>query len=279
MIINFEGGSRLSNFVILDQDFASLNEITKRMRYCLRNEIGFSLVRVGDAENQVMAQGHIFSEEEIRQIWWAQNIEWTGITLPNYPARDQVIASVRKADVVGVLHQEGTPIWRNLTEELFTNYRIKPKQLCYAFVNTYFPDSRDFLTMMCEHKLLLIGNPAYNFAGILKNKFGIRHVAAIPINSFDEIDKTLHMADRVEYDLALISAGSNALILTTKLAERGKVAIDFGRAMNPEYWSKYPSHPHNIFNANKVRQPLIQYYPARNQAFHAPADIKGDLTE
>lgn len=73
--------------------------------------------------------------------------------------------------------------------------------------------------------------------------------------------------------------GSNALILTTELAKRGKVAIDFGRAMNPEYWSKYPSHPHYILNADKVRQPLIKYHPARNQALQAPSDIKGHLPE
>jgi len=271
--------SRLSGFVIKDQDFASLNEITKRMRYCLRNGVGFSLVRVGDAENQVMAQGHIFSEEEIRDIWWAQNIEWTGITLPNYAARDRVIDSIKRADMVGVLHQEEAPLWRLLTEEIFTNCKIKPKQLCYAFINTYFPDSHDFLTIINEHKLLLIGNASYHFAGILRNKFGISQVAAIPITNFDEIDRTLILSDRVEYDLALISAGSNALILATELAERGKVAIDFGRALNPEYWSKYPSHPHYVLNPDKIRQPLIQYHPTRNQTFHAPSDIKSDLTE
>ncbi|NLB53968.1 MAG: hypothetical protein GX808_13675, partial [Syntrophomonadaceae bacterium] len=71
----------MADFCIQKDDFAQLADIMRRVRYCLRNGIGFSLVRVGDAENQVLAQGSVYGEESIKQIWWAEYPEWTGITL------------------------------------------------------------------------------------------------------------------------------------------------------------------------------------------------------
>lgn len=109
--------------------------------------------------------------------------------------------------MVWVMHQEGTELWRSLTEELFLYCGIKPRQLCYAFINTYFPDLRDFLSLMLEYRILLIGKPSYQFAEILKKKCGISHLAAIPLQSFDEINSLLQLASKVEYDMALISAG------------------------------------------------------------------------
>lgn len=228
-------------FTILEEDFIGLPELLQRVRYCLRNNVGFSLVRIGDAENQVMAQGLVYSEEEIRNIWWANNEDWTGVILPNYSARDMLIASIKTADIVGVLHQSEEYEWKTLSEKIFASYDIKPRQLCYAFINTYMINNPDLITLMKRHRVLLIGKHAPSFADLLKSRFRIEAAGAIVINNYYNIPRVLSLARYIDYELALISAGSNAVILSAILARQGKVAIDFGSAMRIELWNSLPT--------------------------------------
>lgn len=223
-------------FTILEEDFIQLPEIIKRLRYCLRNKVGFSLIRVGDAENQVMAQGSIYTKEEINNIWWANDEKWTGVILPNYKARDRLIASVKEADIVGVLHQSEEYEWKNLSEEIFTYYKIKPRVLCYAFINVYMVNHPELIDLMKKHRTLLIGKVAPEFAVMLKSRFNINVAGSITISNYYEIPHVLQQAGQIDYEMALISAGSNAVILATTLAQQGKVAVDFGSAMKPELW-------------------------------------------
>lgn len=223
-------------FTILEEDFIQLPEIIRRIRYCLRNKVGFSLVRVGDAENQVMAQGLVYTLEEIKNISWANDESWTGVTLPNYKARDRLISSVKKADIVGVLHQSEEYEWKNMSEEVFAFYEIKPRQLCYAFINIYMVNHPDLIALMKKHRILLIGKNAPAFAMLLKTRFNINAAGSVIINNYNDIPQVLQQASYIDYEMALISAGSNAVIMTATLAQQGKVAIDFGSAMKPQLW-------------------------------------------
>lgn len=229
-------------FTILEEDFVELPEILKRIRYCLRNQVGFSLVRVGDAENQVLAQGSIYSDEDINSIWWSKNEDWTGIALPNYAARDSVIASIREADIVGVLHQSEEYEWKDLCEQAFSLYDIKPRQLCYAFINIYMVDHPGFIALLKSHRVLLIGKAAPSFALFLKTIFKIEVAGSIIISNYNDIPDVLKQTKQIDYELALISAGSNAVILSAALARQKKVAIDLGSAMKPTLWIRSP-HP------------------------------------
>ncbi len=226
----------MGSFVIHKDDFAELAEIITRINYCLHNQIGFSLVRIGDAENQVMAQGSIIAEDKISDIWWAEDENWTGVTLPNFAARDRLLYAVRRADIVGVLHQDEAFIWRPLTEAVFTHYGIKPRQLCYAFINTYFSKSEQFISLLQNHRLLLIGKAASNLALLLREKYRIDIAGILTISNFSELKRVTEECKRIDFDLALISAGSNAVMLAVELASWGKVAIDLGRGMHIEFW-------------------------------------------
>ena len=226
----------MNPFTILEEDFIQLPEIIRRIRYCLRNKVGFSLVRVGDAENQVMAQGLIYSIEEIKNIWWANDESWTGVILPNYKARDRLISSIKKADIVGVLHQSEEYEWKNMSEEVFAFYNIKPRQLCYAFINVYMVNHPGIIALMEKHRILLIGKAAPSFAMLLKTRFNINVAGSIMINNYNDIPQVLQQANCIDYEMALISAGSNAVIMASTLAQQGKVAIDIGSAMKPELW-------------------------------------------
>lgn len=225
----------MGDFIINDNDFVQLPEVIVRVRYCLRNQTGFSLVRIGDAENQVMAQGWLYSEADIKKIWWARNEDWTGVTLPNYQAGLDLVQSIRDADVVGVLHQSESELWKPLTEKIFTHFDIKPRQLCYAFINIYLPDYPELINLMRMYRVLLVGKLAPMFARWLSERYQISAAAEI-ISNYHQIPRVMASLKHLDYDLALISAGSNAVILASALGKSGKVALDIGRAMNPQLW-------------------------------------------
>jgi hypothetical protein len=227
----------MGKFLIKKEDFAQLPEILVRIRYCLRNQVGFSLVRVGDAENQVMAQDTCYTAAELKQIWWANDVNWTGVTLPNYTACQQLIKAVRQADIVGVLHQDECELWRPLTEKVFSHYDLRPRQICYAFINIYLPDYPEFIELMQQYRVLLVGKPAPWFAAWLHERWRIT-AYNLRLGSFEQLPAILTAIDQIDYDLALIAAGSNAVILASALAGRGKVALDIGRAMNPHFWEE-----------------------------------------
>ncbi len=237
----------MTGFVVNPEDFADMPEIIKRMRYCLRNKIGFSLVRIGDAENQVMAQGTEYTDLELHKIWWSDDEAWAGVTLPNYQARNQLLDSVRNADMVGVLHMNEAYIWKPLTEKLFTYYKIKPPQICYAFINIYFSAYQDFIDLMKKYRVLLVGRPAWFFARLLQDRYNIHAAGVVPVNRFQDIPLAIKTIQNITYDLALISAGVNAVVIAAALAQEGKVALDFGRGMNPEYWVSPGSHGKDMF--------------------------------
>lgn len=228
----------MEKFEILTEDFVLPEQILQRIRYSLRNKVSFSLVRIGDAENQILAQGVIYNEKQINLIAWANDENYTGITLPNYEARDKMIQSLKKADMVGVLDRNEVYTWKPLTEKLFPIYDIRPKQICSAFVNTNWPDNYEFISLMKSCRLLLIGKPAEAFAQFLYSRYRVNTAAAISIKNYSEITDVLSRTSNIDYDLALLSAGSNAVILAAELARRGKVAIDFGHAMDIALWKK-----------------------------------------
>lgn len=265
----------LSNFIINKEDFVELPEILKRIQYCLRNDIGFSLIRIGNAENQVMSQGYIYTEEEIRKLGWVDNEDWTGIILPNYEARDRLIESVKKADMVGVLHQTEDFAWSPLTEKIFSRFEIKPPQICYAFINVYLVNCQQFLSLMQQYNTLFVGKAAPQFASLLKSKFNITSAGEVVIHNYNEIGCVMNTIKQIDYDLAVISAGSNAVILATLLAQQGKVAIDFGRVMEPCYWESSPSDLNNsAVNKDLVYHNILSYKVRKTQA-----NIKSDLSK
>lgn len=225
------------SFVIEQHPYVELPEVIEQIRYSLDRKTGFSLVRVGDGENVVMAQGLVYSEESIRNIGWTNNEDYTGIVLPNYEAIGMLIAGVKNASVVGVLHQTGAFEWRALTERVFSAYDVRPHQLCYAGINLFMPNNPHIIDLIRNHRVLLIGKAAPAFGDMIYQKFNTVAVGSIIINNFFDISRVLCQATNFNYEIALIAAGSNAVILAPLLAQLGKVAIDFGSAMNTYLWS------------------------------------------
>lgn len=230
--------NRVSNRKMLPTD-----QVIKLISRAVREKKPFCLVRVGDGENIVMAQSHVIPIEKIVRTRWGQLSRETnskGIRLPNVEARDQIIKSLKRADIVGIPYYNDKEIQapqkylRNLTETCFKVHKIVPKQICHTFVNRHMVEKQKFWEMLRGRKVALITKWANSFAKLIAKEYGdfnIQIVAKIPLSKYEEIEETVRKMKDVQCDLILISAGVNSVILADLLARKqGRVAIDFGKS-------------------------------------------------
>ncbi|NLW55843.1 MAG: hypothetical protein GX050_04360 [Firmicutes bacterium] len=232
----------LSNFP--DHKLLTELEVLQRIEKALAHKKPFSLVRVGDGENIILAQGVFLSDEEFKKTYWVQQGKRTGgkggpFTSPTL--RKQVLAGIRQADVVGICRNANDEIAapsrfkRPLTNKIFDHYGIKPANLCYVFWNRKIVAYRQFWKLLHKYRTLLISRWANRYANLLMKKYKSmppKIVGCIDFQHYKEIPGVLEKVGQYRFDLALISAGVNAVILAPAIAQRyRKVAIDFGKTM------------------------------------------------
>jgi hypothetical protein len=200
----------------------------------------FSLVRIGDGENICLAQRTVWPIKRVVKEPWAIIAKrgGKGVTLPNLGLRDRMVAGIRRANVVGTLGAGDKLIRaprylkRPLTNAVFAYFRLSPRLTCDACINRYSARDKDFWKLLRGRRILLISKHAKYMKKILGQRRGMRVVGTIPFSHYNQIGRTLERvgAIRNSFDLALISAGVNAVILAPGIARStGKVALDFGQ--------------------------------------------------
>lgn len=216
----------------------------------LENKKPLSVISVGATESFVMAQYTVLSEEEFMNHPEAlvankgikSGFEHRGIRFPNIQTRDEVVEAVKKADIVGYNTIVKTMDGGLMTEKVFEAYKIKPRYIFEANLRRVimFSQQKKFEKMLEGKKILLISSIADKAkAGMevkLKDKLNFDIVGTISIHEYEEIPNVKEEIAKYDFDLCLIAAGTNALILATHIAEKyGKVAIDIGSGMNSLY--------------------------------------------
>ncbi|NLW59043.1 MAG: hypothetical protein GX073_01690 [Firmicutes bacterium] len=226
-----------------DEKLLSELEVLHRIHRALRQKKPFSLVRIGDGENIVLAQGTFLSNKELEQTYWVRDSRTggKGVDLPNLTLRDRMLKGIKAADIVGICRQQNdevsapTKFKRALTNKIFDHYNLQPRALCYVFCNRKMVAYRYFWKIIHQYRTLLISKWAADYAKRITSKYTNlppRIVGTINFEHYDQIPAVLKKAGQYEFDLALISAGVNAVILAPALAKRyKKVAIDFGKTM------------------------------------------------
>lgn len=222
------------------KDFVPLGVTVQRIAAALAERKPFSLARVGDGENIVLAQETVFSLDWIsKNVGWSHSPHYCGAVLPNPALRDRMAAALKKADIIGVFAGD------SLTERTFTALGIQPKAIAYAFDNLYMPMYKPFVDLIRAYPPLLVGRPAERFAAFLYDKLGVKVPGVVmSISSADDIDACMGEMVRIPHQWSLVSAGVNADIIAPEMAARyGKVSIDFGHApdnvmspLYPDYW-------------------------------------------
>lgn len=227
-----------------DESLLSELEVLRRIHKALREKKSFSLVRIGDGENIILAQGKFLTNQEIEDSYWVQQGRRTGgkgVDLPNLTLRNRMLAGIRQADIVGICRQQNdevaapTRFKRELTNKIFDYYRLQPPALCYVFCNRKMVAYRYFWKILHQYRTLLISKWADRYARLIKKKYASlppQIVGTIDFQHYDQIPAVLKKAGKFDFDLALISAGVNAVILAPAIAKRyRKAAVDFGKTM------------------------------------------------
>lgn len=221
------------------QDYAAAETIVEHIEYSLFSGRPFSLIRLGDGELTVLAQELVYSLDWIeKNLPWGGSNTYCGVRLPNLELRDRMIASITKADMVGVFADD------DFTCRVFKALVIRPRSICYAFENVYLPMFKPFVELIRRFPPLLVGRPAEQFARFLYEKLGVVVPGTVSIDGYEEVDSCIEAMARIGHEWSLVSAGCNATVICTTMAEQwGKVAIDFGHAPDnamspdyPEYW-------------------------------------------
>lgn len=221
-----------------------LEQVLERLHHALDNHLPFSLVRIGDGENLVLAQDTVWSLDSVLQERWAikANRGQKGLNLPNLALRDSVKEAITKADIVGILPYGDSVIKapdylkRELTDKILDYYSIQPKATCDACINREMVYSQQFWSLLTNRRILLVTRESEELRHALMSptyQLTISHT--LPFGHYDQMEETLYWLEhnRDQFDLALFTCGVNAVVLAQKTAElTGRAALDFGKAAN-----------------------------------------------
>lgn len=222
----------------------SSRELMNRLLIALEKKRPYSVISVGQTEAFVMAQYTVFSEEEFMKHGEARRanqgkksgFNHRGIRFPNIQARNEVVKAVREADVVGynTLVKSG----RDLTKKVFQAHKINPKLIFEANLRRVimFSQKDKFEEMLRDKKILLISSIAPEAKKALeqraKDRLNFQVVGALPIYEYEEISAIKKQVEKIDFDLCILAAGTNATILGPYIAKvHGKVAFDIGWGM------------------------------------------------
>lgn len=220
------------------------SELLDKIIEALEEKKPLSVVSVGQTESFILSQYTLYSHREILRDpetlkaneGVTTGLQHRGIRLPNRQARDEAVEAVRQADIVGynTIIPSGA-----LAEKVFEVYDIQPKYIFEAFLRRVmmFSQKEKFENMLRGRKILLISSIAEQVKDSmnknLKHKLGFEVVGTISINRFEEIPGVKEKVAEYDFDLCLIAAGINAVILAPYIAKTfGKVAIDMGGGLS-----------------------------------------------
>lgn len=224
--------------------YLELDGLLDRIEEALQRKQPFSWVRVGDGENILLAQNTIWPMEKVLSEKWVikANKGQKGVTLPNYELRDAIAESARRADVVGILPMGDDTIKapsylkRELTDQVFAHHQIRPMSTCNACLNRDLATTERFWSMLRGYRILIVTQKADELKALLEAEPYLLHVGhTIAFSRYEQMEEALHeiAAMEADFDIALFSCGVNAVVLAQRTAElTGKVAIDFGKAIN-----------------------------------------------
>lgn len=214
--------SRLKYLITPEQAASSILDAVEQKK-------PFALIRLGDGEMLTLSQNTVLTEEEVR-LAGGHFLKYAGLNIPDLRARDELVSSIYRSDLIGVPEHRGQR-YQGLLHKIIRYYGWNAEQmnLTSSLINYSLNGQTGFYHRLFSHpKILLIGNRMLAFREwLLRNGYhGVAGV--IPVAGVSDIDNVFVQAARFDFDVAVVSGGIAACILCTRLKDMGKVAIDFG---------------------------------------------------
>ncbi|MGU3472558.1 GT-D fold domain-containing glycosyltransferase [Paenibacillus sp. D51F] len=220
-------------------------QVLDRILYSLDRRLPLSVISVGVTETHVLAQYEVYSEEQFMNHPEAHVANYSkvkrghqhrGITFPNIEARDATLEAVRNADIVGInirVSRSG-----EFTRKVFDFYGIAPKFVFEAYTRRVMMISQEqkFHDMLTNRKIAIVCGYADEVKKALENQLqaalNFQITGTIKIESYEDIPRVKQEIRECEFDLCLLAAGTNAVILAPHIArDLGKVALDLGQGI------------------------------------------------
>lgn len=191
-----------------------------------------SIVRLGDGELLTLAQEVVMSVDAVRRE--GKFLEYAGVKVPDLEIRDRLAEAVARADIVGIPRTR-MPNYQLLVAPVFQSYGITfgERQWTDSLINYSLYQSGCLAPILQNRRVLLIGNMAEPLSAVLA-QHGIQIAGIIaPVNGARDAARVVQHARLYDFDIAIVSAGIAAVIITEELARiTGKVAVDFGHLAN-----------------------------------------------
>lgn len=214
--------------------------------HCLGKGKPLSVVSLGASETFVLAQYNLLSEEEFMNHAEAKQANrgerrghgHRGVRFPNIKARDKALEALLLADVIGynmMVRDEHSGL---LTEKIWEYYGLTPPYIFEAYLRRVimFSQKEKFERMLRERKIIIICGYADEVKASmeyrLQKTLGFEIVGTLKIFEFEEIPHLIEEINNYTFDLCLLAAGINAIILGSYISRHlGKVAFDLGLGM------------------------------------------------
>lgn len=220
-------------------------QVMDQILYALDRQLPFSVISVGVTETHVLAQYEVYSEDQFLnhpEAYVANHSTVTrghthrGIRFPNIEARNASLEAVRSADIVGInirVSRAG-----EFTRQVFDVYGIVPRYVFEAYTRRVIMISQQgkFHDMLRNRRIIIVCSYADEVKNALENtlkaELNLQITGAINIEQYEDIPRVKREIKDCEFDLCLLAAGINAVILAPYIArELGKVALDLGQGM------------------------------------------------
>jgi hypothetical protein len=216
------------------------------MKYALDNDLSYSWIRIGDGEITILQQEYIHSLDYlIRNVPWSSGVGYCGTKLPNLELRDRLILAIKEANLVGVFKGD------TATLQVFEKINLNPKSICYAFDNIALPMNKDFVKLLVNYPVLIVGGGSHcNIDGVrfdanfyakkFKEIINVDVVGSIVnIHQYSDIENCKNEILKYDFKLCLVSAGVNAKIICAEMAKLKKaVYLDMGHAWDNAFHPK-----------------------------------------
>ena len=202
----------------------SLREVMGAFQRAIDEKKPISLSCVGDGEMYFIAYKMLPYFSKADQVWGkTKYLKY----LMDQSVRDQVLEGAIHSDIIGI--QAGWP-----ASAIFLDHytSIPLDHICDSCIGKGLHFSGLLYELLKNKRVYLVGNYVHFLLPVLE-KYQVTVAGSTTVDYFDDIPRVKDCLSKVDFDVALLSAGVPTLILAPWIARSLKrCALDFGDAIN-----------------------------------------------
>lgn len=202
----------------------SPKKVAEAFRRGMEEKKPISSVNLGDGEIYFLGYQRVPGFEELNP---STALKYYEKYFTDEPVRDAVLDGVQHANIVAMPTCVFVGTWPKATYFL-EYYDIPTERICDSYMGRHL-HSTGLLYEMLQHKrVLLLGNHALNLVPFLE-KHQIKLAGHTTVDNFEDLPRVKEYVSKVDFDMALVSAGIPTLILAPWITQTlGRCAMDFG---------------------------------------------------